>query len=112
MLNGKVLLVEDNEDAGEVLSFLIEGAKYHIRWVKSREDAIEAMRRETYEFLVLDYSMPGMQMEEFLRLCSGPCKIILVSAISDIEEQAKRLGIKHWLKKPYDPDKFLAMLKK
>jgi DNA-binding response OmpR family regulator len=101
---GNVLVIEDDEDTGEMIAAILASAGYGVRVAKSRDAAIVAFETYLYEFVVMDYCMPGMAPEEFLSKVAhrGPY-VVLVSALKNAEAEAERLGVDAWLHKPFDP---------
>lgn len=55
----KILLVEDEVYALEALSEMLEAEGYVVTPCKSGEEALEALKRETYHILLTDIVMPG-----------------------------------------------------
>ena len=84
---------------------------YGVRLVTSRDDALKAMARYIYEYIILDYAMPGLGVEKFVEECRKiTANIILVSAVVDPAMEAERLGITSWLRKPYDTDRLMEIM--
>jgi DNA-binding NtrC family response regulator len=63
--------------------------------------------------MVLDLRTGGMPIESLIieasRLCSK-ARIILMSAAPGLASIAKVLGLRFFLQKPFDPDKFLSLV--
>ena len=108
-VRGNVLIIEDDSDCGEMCSTILINAGYGVRWVRSRDAALKAMEMYLYQLLLLDYSMPGMGVAEFLNVCRARADtIILMSAVVDPFHESQRLGIHYYLRKPFSPEELVA----
>lgn len=108
-----VLIVEDDVDTAETLwvTLLFEG--YGVRVTRCRDDALHVLQNNIYHIIVLDYFMPGLGAEEFLKLVrtrSPLSKVILVSAANQVRGLANKLGLENWIAKPVHPEKLIEML--
>lgn len=110
LLDLKVLIVEDNEYAREVLSSYLEGFSTNPVLVASGEEAISDIKNHDnhYDLILMDWKMPGMngidtwkQMKITLGERPLP-KIILVTAYGKDElfEQVNKEGFSDLLTKP------------
>lgn len=53
----RALLLEDNELRGRALQRKIKALGYEVVWVRSYEQAVEALRSARFEFATLDYDL-------------------------------------------------------
>lgn len=115
----RVLVVDDNKTAGEILTAMLRSMQFEVDYVESAVDALaavsEASHSEPYKLLVMDWKMPAMngielakELEYDLALTHTP-RIILVTAYSrdDAMEAAKDLHIQSFLNKPVTPSSLL-----
>lgn len=115
----RVLVVDDNKTAGEILTTMLRSMQFEVDYVESAADALSAIRdannSEPYKLLVMDWKMPAMngielakELEYDLALTQTP-RIILVTAYSRDEamEAAKELHIQSFLNKPVTPSSLL-----
>jgi DNA-binding NtrC family response regulator len=75
----------------------------------SAAEAMEALRRETYDALLLDLRMPGLdglRLVEVLRARGEDVPILMISGFGTIEAavESLHLGADDFLTKPVDPD--------
>ncbi|HMK61435.1 MAG TPA: response regulator [Dissulfurispiraceae bacterium] len=68
MLNGRVLLAEDNETNQAVTKGMLEGYGLIVDIVNNGEDAIRALSENHYDLVFMDCQMPGMDGYEATRL--------------------------------------------
>ena len=110
-MRGNVLVVEDDADCGQMIIQMLGDRGFGVRLVKSRDDALEAMRRYLYDYILLDYAMPGLSIEDFVAICvEKGSNLILISAVVDPQVEAQRLGVKSWLRKPFTPEALLRLM--
>lgn len=108
----RVLVVDDNKTAGEILTTMLRAMQFRVDCVESAAEALEAIRaandKEPYKLLVTDWRMPVMDgldlvkvLEQDNMLTQTP-RIILVTAYSRDEAMnaAKDLHIQSFLNKP------------
>ena len=108
-LTMKILLVEDHEESRRNLQRLIERRGHEVVGVASAEEAMCALGKEDFPFLILDWMLPGKSGVELCReLRSEPRGdekfILLVTARADTQdlEQALAAGANDYLTKPLD----------
>jgi DNA-binding response OmpR family regulator len=111
-IRGNALIVEDDPDCGEMMLKALTRAGYGVRWIRSRDDAVVAMNQYLYDYIILDYAMPGMSIEDFVTFCQMKItNVILVSAVVDPAREAQRLKLSHWIAKPFTPDKLMEVMR-
>jgi PAS domain S-box-containing protein len=106
-----VLVVDDIADQREIASRLLIGLGYQVHLVSSGEEAVEYLKGNRADILVLDMIMkPGIDGLETYRRILGVNpnqKAILVSGFSETErvKEAQKLGAGAYVKKPYALEK-------
>jgi two-component system, sensor histidine kinase and response regulator len=115
--NINVLVVDDNETAGEVLLSYLEDFSFHGRYVTSGELALreliqaKATEQKVYDLVLMDYQMPGLNGFETSRKIRNELdnveqpKIIMVTAYGreEILHQSEEIGLDGFLIKPVSP---------
>lgn len=102
-----ILVVDDEEFQREIACDLLEKLGYNASSVSSGEDAIEYIKKNNVDLMVLDMIMePGINGAETYKRVSkvnpGQKAVIATGYTSNINvEQAKRLGAGQFVKKPY-----------
>lgn len=106
----KILLVEDHAPSRANLQRLLERRGHHVVAVGSSEEGEQALAREQFSFLILDWMLPGKSgidlCREWRRRPDGDeLFILLVTGKGDTEdlEQALEAGANDYLAKPLDP---------
>jgi signal transduction histidine kinase/ActR/RegA family two-component response regulator len=113
----KVLIVEDNRDAAEMLAVYLEHVGHAVTVVHDGHAGLEAARRQHPEVLICDIGLPGIDGYEVARrLRPDPafvdCLMIAVTGYGDVadREKARLAGFTHQLTKPSDPTQVAALI--
>jgi two-component system, sensor histidine kinase and response regulator len=113
--NKRVLVVDDNQQAREILVDSLTGIGVKAQSASSGEDAIrELVSTDTqapYALVMMDWHMPGMDGLEASRIIKqggslkNVPKVVMVTAFGqeDIRAQAENMGIDGYLLKPVTP---------
>lgn len=62
--NLNILIVDDDEDFVNIAYIYLKAKGYNIDVVNNGKDAIETIKKEKHQIILLDYFMPGMSGEE------------------------------------------------
>ena len=65
MANGRILLVEDDEDFGRSLALILKHKGFLPQWVGSGEQALTVLAEKHFDVVITDMLMPGMNGLEF-----------------------------------------------
>lgn len=109
----KILIVDDEQDLLEILSFNLEGRRYHVDTCTSAIEAL-TMPIEEYDLLILDVMMQGMtgfQMAEELRRKREIDVPIIFLTAKDSENDLLTgfsLGADDYISKPFSVKELLA----
>ncbi|MBW2109622.1 MAG: sigma-54-dependent Fis family transcriptional regulator [Deltaproteobacteria bacterium] len=111
------VLIVDNEPAFcRLVSQLMEKEGYKTTVAHNGYDALDIMRREIPDVLLLDYRMPGMnglEVMEKAKKISKDLPIIMITAYAEINGavQAMRKGAYDYLPKPYEMQELLRVVR-
>ena len=105
MENTRILIVDDETDAGEILSLRLGRRGFTPTYVTSGEAALAYLDKDTTDVVVLDVKMPGMDGLETLRHIRekyATLPVIILSGHADMQDAAKgmELGAFFYLLKP------------
>ncbi len=112
----KVHVVEDEFEIRELMALHLSRQGYSVTESGSSEEAIEKMKTQKFDLLILDWMLPGMSGVEFLdrlkTLKLNP-RVLMVTAKSEPQDIVFGLekGADDYLTKPFDPSVFLARVK-
>jgi DNA-binding response OmpR family regulator len=103
----RVLLIEDDGDIAEAISYQLEKVGLHVKVARTGEEGIEAVRRGA-DLVLLDLNLPGMDGLEVCRLIrrqpgTAHIPIIIVSARADEVDRVLGLemGADDYMVKPF-----------
>ena len=113
----RVLVVDDNEAAADMLAMMVEMLGHHVRTARDGDDALELANEFQPEVVLMDLGMPRMNGYEAatrMRATSWGRNATLIALTGWSQEAAKRrtekAGFDHHLVKPADPDTLQAIL--
>lgn len=111
----KVFIIEDDVFLGKVLSQKVEESKIIPKRFITSEEALEALKTETPDLILLDIFLPGMNGLEALKLMRQEenSKNIPVIVVSNTDEAVHRetalgLGAKFLIKAATTPDEIIG----
>jgi two-component system chemotaxis response regulator CheY len=114
----KVLIVDDSAFMRTILKDLIGKTKWagaEITEAADGDEAITACQAQKPDLILLDIVMPGKNGIEVLKeIGSMQPAVVIVSSVGQeqVIEQAKSLGAKDYLVKPFDPKMVIESLNK
>ena len=118
-MNEQVLIVEDEPDVAELLRYNLEKEKYRTMVAHSGEEAIEAVRRQMPDFVLLDIMLPGLDGWEVCRIVRESANgesvpIIMLTALSSEEAriQGLTLGADDYVPKPFSIRELLLKIRR
>ncbi len=103
----KILVVDDEVKACKLLKRFLELNSYEVIISNNGEDAIEKVKNEKPDAMLLDIRMPGMEGTEVLkrvREFDRDIGIIMVTAVKDdsVGKAVLRSGADEYITKPID----------
>lgn len=109
----KLLIVDDEVDLLAELKPLLERSGYAVVTATDGEEALERVRQERPELIILDVMMPRLDGREVLRRLRQQddwTPVILLTQVGSSVERALSLqeGADDYLNKPYDPMELIA----
>lgn len=118
MAEKHILVVDDEEDILELVSYNLMREGYRVRCVETGEKAITAARAETPDLMVLDLMLPGLSGLEVTRelkrdkACAS-IPILMLTAKGEESDVVAGLemGADDYVTKPFSPKILLARVK-
>jgi PAS domain S-box-containing protein len=113
----KLLVVDDNRDAADSCSALMELCGHHVQTAYSGQQALELAEAFRPHALLLDIGLPdidGYQLAKTIRAAAWGERIALIAITGWGQEQDRRRAIEagcdHHLTKPIDPERVDSLL--
>ena len=106
----KVLVVDDEEEAVEVLSDCLIDMGFSAKAVLDGKDALERLERDKFDLLILDLQMPNVNGEDVLKVVSEKYKdlpVIVMTGYSDggvTKTRIHKYNIEAYIEKPINLD--------
>jgi DNA-binding response OmpR family regulator len=102
----KILLLEDEQMLSEAINEYLLALGHRVSLLYNGNDALETLKKETFDLLILDINVPGidgLELLEALHLLKIRTPALYISALVDIEgiSRAYDLGCYDYLKKPF-----------
>lgn len=100
----RLLLVDDDPDILDALAAVLEET-YEVALAKNGEVALEVLRSQHVDAVILDLMMPVMDGATFMRHFHErglEVPVIIVSAGTNLHGRARELRAFDWLAKPFD----------
>ena len=103
----RILIVDDEPDAVELLREFLVGKNYEVSTAANGEEALRKVKTERPHMILLDVRMPGMNGLEVLRQVrqiDQEVGVIMVTAAAEeaTGRQALQLGAVDYITKPVD----------
>ena len=113
----KHILVVDDDSMNLVRTKMILGKQYDVVLAESGEAALNKLKTENIDLVLLDIEMPDMNgIETFERMKELPVKVPVIfltaSGYEDDVMSAIRLGAVNYLKKPFYPEELMKRVAK
>ncbi len=106
---GRVLVVDDHLQARESMAFVLRQAGHQVDGCSSAAEAIQVIDRETFDCIITDLRMPGMNGVEFiiqLEQRRYGAAVVMVTAHASVSTavEAMRHGAFDYIEKPFDAE--------
>lgn len=116
MSNNKILLVEDDQNFGDVLRSYLEMHDYDVTLATDGVQGFEAYKKEEFDLCIFDVMMPkkdGFTLAKEIRERDAEMPIIFLTAktLKDDVLQGFKIGADDYITKPYSVGELLARVR-
>ncbi|MBZ5199895.1 response regulator [Planomicrobium chinense] len=113
----KKILVADDEDILRILISDTLEDDFEIEEAEDGKEALEKIRENDYDLIILDYMMPyltGLEVLEQIRKDQNATRVLMLTAkAQDADrEQAIQKGADYFMSKPFSPIELLGLVEK
>jgi DNA-binding NtrC family response regulator len=103
----RILVVDDEEALRTVLGAELEGEGYRVSSAGDGDEAINILRTQYFDLILLDIKMPkvdGFEVLKFVKENHPTSKVIMLTGFADLKNaiESKKLGAEDFVSKPYD----------
>lgn len=117
----RILIVDDEEILTKTFSMLLERSGYEVYVAKNGQDALTMAGEESFDLVICDIRMPGMNGVETLKAIrsgsgespNAELPVIFITGFADerTEQEASTLKPAGYLYKPFDNVNLLSLVK-
>ncbi len=114
----KILLAEDEKNVILGVRTCLDAVGYQVEIVEDGEEALNAVRREHPDLILLDLLMPKIDGFEVLKVLKGdeatrqiPIIVLTAKAEEEDRQRAMDLGANDYMTKPFKPQDLWDRLK-
>ena len=110
----KIAIVEDDINMRKSLEIAMGDYKeFEIKTFKNAKDALKSLD-DTYDLIITDINMPGMDGIEFVKTLNGKFEVIIMTGNATLQRaiESIHLGVKDFLLKPFDIDTLVGAIKR
>ena len=104
----RILIVEDEPNIAESLSFILRRAQFDVDTVTDGAEALSRLRRQAFGAVVLDIMLPGMNGFDVLRairadkaLAALPVIVLTAKGQAKDRKTAEMIGASAFITKPF-----------
>lgn len=114
----RILYAEDDPLMQKVVVYALIKMGHEVTTVDNGKEAIDAVNKEEFGFIILDVFMPavsGLEVARYIRVdlkSSVPIVMLSRNGTKMIVEEAEEIGVDEYITKPIEPDLLLLKLKK
>ena len=113
--DAKILIIDDDRELGEMLAEFLSPDHLEVSACLSGEEGLEALRNETYDLLILDIMLPGINGLDVLKAVRERSEIPVIMLTARGDDVDRILGLEFgaddYLAKPFNPRELLARIK-
>lgn len=111
----RILIVDDEKNIRLTLTHTLEIEGYEAQTAVNGEDALEQLTHATFDLMLLDLRMPGMDGMAVLRQAARQrpdMPVIIITAHGTIENavEAVKLGAVDFIQKPFSPEEIRTLV--
>ncbi|MGB2706079.1 MAG: response regulator [Candidatus Omnitrophota bacterium] len=115
----KVLVVDDEPDVLKIVGFRLKSAGYEIKKASDGQEALDLIKKDRPDLVLLDLRMPVMDGYEVCRRIKSdenlkdiPVIFLTASSGATIKDKAYEYKADDYIIKPFEPEELLRKVKK
>ncbi len=115
----KILIIDDERDLVKALTLRLQSSGYRTVVAYDGAQGLFMAHKEKPHLILLDIRMPAgdgfsvvEKLKESQRMGRIPIIFVTGSPEREAEERASQLGVRYFIKKPYDPEELLDAVRR
>ncbi len=111
----RILIVDDEPDLVELVTYNFTREGFKVSSTPNGEEALEKIKNESFDLIILDLMLPGLQGNEICHMIRNNPKteaipIIMLTAKGDVVDKIRGLetGADDYITKPFSPKELIA----
>lgn len=106
-----ILILDDDAELADALCLTLQQYQFEADWAPSAPDAIEQIKKRSFDLILLDYAMPKQDGLWFMRHVKPPrkTKVVLMTGYLDrqVINEMFSMGACGYMIKPFDNETLL-----
>lgn len=118
-MSAHILVVEDNPDNSQLVSWILEDEGYRVSCVASAERCLQVLAQESFDLILMDISLPGISGKEATArirntpgISATPILALTAHAIDGEQQSILNCGVDDLLTKPIDEEQLISALRR
>ena len=115
----RVLAVDDSAVMRNMVRISLSQAGFEVTQAKDAATALELARQSSYDLVLADVNMPGMNGIELIRALRNeeayrhtPILMLTTESSPERTREGKEAGATGWIVKPFDPEQLVATMQR
>ena len=110
----KILIVDDDQEIVDTVSYALEGAGYEVAIARDGNQGLALAERDDPDLMILDMMMPKrsgfLVLEKLRRIREEPLPVIMITGNEGSRHKAyaELLGVSDYLQKPFAMERLLG----
>lgn len=116
-LTGHILVVDDNTRARQSMADVLRAAGHEVQASASAIEALKGLDKHSFDVIITDLQMPGMNGLEFIRALEArkvDSQVVMVTAFASVGSavEAMRHGAFDYIEKPFDVEQLEQLVER
>ncbi|SET06401.1 response regulator [Thalassotalea agarivorans] len=110
-----ILMVEDDEDLGQILHQFLEASSYKVDWIKSGEKVLPFLSSQSPDIILMDVQLPVISGIELTKAIRKTSDIPIIMVTSKTDEVSRLIGLEtgvdDYVCKPFSAPELILRIK-